>query len=118
MPNWRTLVPSRYFKKEDFEEATTLTLKEIRLEDVSLEEEPEKLRPVAYFEEEKSGLVLNNVNMESMEEITGETDYERWAGIRFELYVDPRVTFAGKKVGGIRVRKPSAPSDPLGGALG
>ena len=38
-------------------------------------------------------------------DMTGQDDPEEWIGPAVELYCDPEVNYAGKRVGGIRLRK-------------
>jgi hypothetical protein len=59
-------------------------------------------------------LILNNANWLTMEDAYGD-DSDMWRGKPVEVYVDAGVMFAGKRVGGIRLRAPSGPS---GGANG
>ena len=51
-------------------------------------------------------MVLNSTNGEAIAEIAGGDTEEEWAGTQIILYHDPNVSFAGKRVGGIRVRAP------------
>jgi hypothetical protein len=46
-------------------------------------------------------------NADALEEITDTGDYEKWADTPVQLWVDPDVTYGGKKIGGIRIRKPA-----------
>jgi hypothetical protein len=39
--------------------------------------------------------------------MTGHEDPEEWIGETVELYVDEGVAYAGKRVGGVRLRKPT-----------
>lgn len=53
-----------------------------------------------------------NIVWNQIEAVTGQNDTDRWIGHRIELYVDPNVTFKGKTVKAIRIRKPQAPPPP------
>jgi hypothetical protein len=53
-------------------------------------------------------LVLNQANGDALFEMTGHDDPAKWIGRRIEVYHDPSVTYAGKRIGGIRLRKPAA----------
>src|SRR5262249_37345588 len=70
-------------------------------------------RLVAYFEGLSKGLVLNMANCKTLEEITGTDDPNEWKDVAVQLIVDPDVTYAGRKTGGIRIRKPTPVSVPV-----
>jgi hypothetical protein len=44
---------------------------------------------------------------DALYDMTGHDDPEEWIGQRVELYVDDNVNYAGKRVGGVRLRKPT-----------
>ena len=50
---------------------------------------------------------MNTANCETLTEITGTDDPNEWKDLALQLYVDPDVTYGGKKIGGIRIRKPA-----------
>ena len=50
------------------------------------------------------GLVTNITNGEILSEIVGSTKTADWHGADVEIYVDPNVSFGGKRTGGIRLR--------------
>lgn len=97
----------------------TVTVKGIR--DHTFEDG--KKQAVLSFEEDDRELGLNITNWDTMEELTGEHDSDNWVGHTIELYVDPKVMFAGKRTPAIRIReatgKPAAggppPKKPAGG---
>jgi hypothetical protein len=53
---------------------------------------------------------MNMSNCDVLFEMTGSDDPEEWIGTRVELYADPDVTYAGKRVGGVRLRDPNKPT--------
>lgn len=69
-----------------------------------------KEQRVIGFKETEQRLGLNATNWDSIAEISGKDDDEQWVGTVIEVYFDKNVSFGGKKIGGIRIRKP-------GGAL-
>jgi len=95
-----------YLKKEDISEPIDTTLLWVKEEKVTAPGKGTQTRLVAYFEGLSKGLVLNTANAETLAELTGTDDYEKWADTFVQLYVDPDVTYGGKKIGGIRIRKP------------
>jgi hypothetical protein len=62
---------------------------------------------VARFAGKSKGLVLNDANLETLEAAFG-ADSSDAVGGQVILFVDPDVRYAGRKVGGIRIRLPAA----------
>ena len=106
MPTVDDLKESKYLTKGDVGNGKLLTIKEWKKEDVSMENQPASMKYVLYFDEEKKGLVLNNTNGKRIQSVAGSADFDDWAGTKVVLYNDPDVEFAGKTVGGIRIRAP------------
>jgi hypothetical protein len=102
-----------YLKKEDLSEPIDTTLLWVKEEKVTAPGKGTNTRLVAYFEGLSKGLVLNTANCETLAELTGTDDYEKWADTTVQLCVDPDVTYGGKKIGGIRIRKPAPVSVPV-----
>lgn len=97
---------ARYLKKEDIPSPVNTSILWIKEEEVTAPGKGTETRLVLYPDGLKKGLVLNTANAETLEQITGTDDYEKWPDIPIQLYVDPDVTFGKKKVGGIRIRRP------------
>jgi hypothetical protein len=97
-----------YLRKEDLSEPVDTTLLWIKEETVTAPGKDTKTRLVAYFDGLSKGLVINTANAEILAELTGTDDYEKWADTPVQLYVDPDVKYGGKKIGGIRIRKPTS----------
>jgi hypothetical protein len=108
MKSYKTHSDSAYLKKEDFPEQETLTINEVRDEEVTAPGKKPKRKLVLSFDGIDKGLVLNQANGDALFEMTGHDDPEQWVGQRVEAYNDPHVTYAGKRIGGIRLRKPAA----------
>lgn len=68
------------------------------------ENEKAKWEVVLNFQETDKPFVLKPTNGQLIHHFTGQGDYERWQGIRIQLHVDPTVSYAGKMVGGVRVK--------------
>jgi hypothetical protein len=98
------LFPSKFLKASDLAgQQLTMRINRMVREEVG----PEKvLKPVVYFDHEEKGLVLNQTNFDSIEEITGERDSDNWTG--FEIMLVPRrAQYQGKLVDAIRIEKPA-----------
>ena len=61
---------------------------------------------VLYFSDHKQNLALNGINFDSVEDISGEDDTDRWPGTRIEIY-RTMTEVSGKPTPCIRVRAPS-----------
>ncbi len=94
----------RFLKKLDLSEALSLTIREVREEDVALEGAPEKLRFVLYFEEIEKSLILKWNIAKAVEAITDSRDMDSWAGHKIIVYHDPDVLYEGQAVGGLRIK--------------
>ena len=97
---------AKYLKKEDIPSPVDTSILWIKEEEVTTPGKGTETRLVLYFDGLKKGLVLNMTNFQKLEELTGTDDCEKWVDIPVQLYVDPDVTYGGKKTGGIRIRKP------------
>jgi len=103
---------SNYLTKEDCEPAIKVTVTRCTSEDVSMANEPARMKYVLYFRECAKGMVLNLTNFQRIVTLSGRDDTDDWAGVQITLFNDPTVDFGGKLVGGIRVWVPQfAPPD-------
>jgi hypothetical protein len=106
--SFRAYGPSQYLKKEDLPDPVDTELLWVREEKVTTPGKGTNSRLVAYFEGLSKGLVVNTANGETLLEITGTEDPNEWKDVAVQLYVDPDVKYGGKKIGGIRIRKPGS----------
>jgi hypothetical protein len=95
---------AQYLKKEDLSDPVDTELLWVKEEKVTAPGKGTTTRLVAHFEGLSKGLVLNTANCETLLEITGTDDPNEWKDVAVQLYVDPDVTYGGKKIGGIRIR--------------
>jgi len=96
----------KHLAKEDLEgKEVTVTIKNAKEEMIGNEEEGREQKVVVYFEEFEKGLVLNVTNFNAIKDACdGSDDDDDWAGVKGTLYVDQNITYAGKRVGGLRLR--------------
>jgi hypothetical protein len=107
MPNINEMKKSSFLKKEDCGATGILvTIKEVAQENVAKEGAPEEMKWCCFFSECEKPLVLNSTNIQLIAAITGKQTTEEWTGCKVVLYNDPTVSYAGKIMGGIRVRAP------------
>ncbi len=103
----------KFLKKEDIGRGVLATVKTIVKRDVSAEgSEEQEQKWCLIFHELQKPLVLNQTNIQLCEEVFASDDTDRWIGKAIVLYTDPNVMYAGKRVGGIRVRKPKPGAAP------
>jgi hypothetical protein len=97
--------PSRWLKAADLSpDGEQVTIRKVTMEEIG--EEREK-KPIMSFDDHDKELVVNVTNWDSIEELTGEHDSDKWTGHVIKL-VRVRVPFGGKNVEAIRVE----PADP------
>ena len=97
--------PSKYLSKDDVMPPIVAVIKTVVME--TLDAEAGETKPVMYFQDAVPPLVVNTTNWMSVEDMYG-PESDDWAGHSIELYQEPNVTYGGKRVGGIRIRKPAA----------
>jgi hypothetical protein len=94
------LFPSRFISAETLgDKRPAVTIKRVTLEQVD-DDGPQ--RPVIYFENKDSGLVLNKTNGAVLGDLFGQ-DTNAWLGQRVQLYVET-VQFKGAPTKGVRLR--------------
>jgi len=108
MPKIHEMLEKKFLKKEDVGTALLVTIKDVTQENVARQgAEPEMKWCLTFYETEKP-LVLNSTNIQLLHNIFGSDDTDTWLRQRVVLYTDPNVSYQGKVVGGVRVRKPKA----------
>lgn len=104
------MTSSKYLKQDDIGEGKLVTIAGFKRENVAQEGETPENKWTMTFEELEKPLVLNATNLQLCERACGSDETDDWIGQKIVLYVDPNVSFGGKIVGGIRVRKPKSPA--------
>ena len=96
--------PSKYLKKEDLTSGPiTATIRHVEMGEVGTEDNKDT-KPIMFFREEDiKPMVINSGNWDTCAEMFGD-ESDNWARHQIEIYVDPNVKYAGKKVGGLRLR--------------
>lgn len=106
MPKTSEMRESKFMKKEDVGAGSLMTVEGCSPHNVAKEGAPPENKWCLTFEESDKPLVLNSTNIQLCERIFGSDDTDEWIGKKIVLYTDPNVSYAGKIVGGIRVRAP------------
>ncbi|MDA9982490.1 hypothetical protein N9H39_07085 [Gammaproteobacteria bacterium] len=111
--NVNNLGNTRFLKKEDCGDGIDITMDNLTEEDISGEGEPPKKKWILRFKEaDVKPLVLNVKNAKTIARMFNDETGKSWPGKRIQAFHDPDVDFAGKVIGGIRVRKPATASTP------
>ena len=117
MPKTSEMRESKFLKKEDVGAGVLYTVATCVKHNVAMADQPEEVRWCLTFLEAAKPLVLNATNIQLCELIFKSDDTDHWVGHQLVLYTDPNVSYAGKLVGGIRVRaprvKPAVPKPAL-----
>ena len=107
MKSYRTYGDGAFLRKDDVTPPQVWTITDVREQTVTAPGKEPKDKVVLFFDGTPKGLVLNMANGDALYDMTGHDDPEEWIGERVELYVDDNVNYAGKRVGGVRLRKPT-----------
>jgi hypothetical protein len=112
MPKTSEMRTSKYLRKEDVGNGALLTVKAVTKENVAMESEPSDEKWCLCFRETTKPLVLNSTNIQLCEQIFDSDDTDDWTGKQIVAYTDPNISFGGKLIGGIRLRKPRVKTAP------
>jgi hypothetical protein len=99
--------PSKFLKAADIGEGGRI----LTVSSVAVEEVGDDQKPVARFNGEKKGLVLNRTNWDRLAHSAGSDESSDWTGLKVELYCEI-VSFGGKSAPAIRVRAARAARAP------
>jgi hypothetical protein len=113
MPKISEMRESKFLKKEDVGAGALLTITGCDQHNVAKEGAGEELKWCLLFAEVEKPLVLNSTNIQLCARICGSEDTDDWTGKKIVLYTDPNVSYAGKIIGGIRVRAPKVVKAPV-----
>lgn len=101
------MTESKYLKQEDVgEEGKLVTIESLKRTNVAREDDEPEFKYTMLFRENLKPLVLNATNIKLCARACGSDDTDDWIGKKVVLYADPNVSYAGKLVGGIRIRAP------------
>lgn len=98
---------SKFLKKEDVGRAgVVLTISKLNQVDVAKQGEEAEMQYALHFEEVEKPLILKPTNAQLIGAILGIEETDNWPGHQICVYEDPSIMYAGKMVGGIRVKDP------------
>lgn len=103
--SWRAFFKGSYLGYYDLTEDVTLTIKEMRYEDVKGPGGRSDAKLVAYWtNDDFLPMPINTTNAKTITDLYGTNQPAQWVGKSVTLYADSSVKFAGEAVGGIRIR--------------
>jgi len=106
MPKIHEMLESKFLKKEDVGNGVMWTITGCVQKNVAKEGADPEHKWVLTFAESEKPLVLNSTNIQLCQAIFASDDTDDWLHKAIVLYTDPTVSYQGKVIGGIRVRKP------------
>jgi hypothetical protein len=115
------MLDSKYIKRGDLDEfdgERVVTIVKIGRGNIARDDEEPDMKWMIRFKEFSKPMVLNTTNIQLIAQATGSDDTDDWIGKEVILYDDPNVSFGGKLVGGLRVKRvpksKAAPAKPVG----
>ena len=113
MPKLSEMRESKFLKKEEVDPAVLVTINGIEKHNVAMEGADPEYKWCMTFKELDKPLVMNMTNLQMTSMICGSEDTDDWMGHKIVLYNDPNVSFGGKIMGGVRIRKPKQQPAPI-----
>jgi hypothetical protein len=111
------MLPSRFLKQDEVPQPVLVTISNITQE--IMDKDSGETKWAMHFEEFEKPLALNSTNIQISAMACGSDNTDDWLGKKIVLYTDPNVSFAGKIVGGLRLRaaknQPKPAPKPVGG---
>lgn len=108
MGTWKDAFPGNWLKAEDLKGHRIA----VRITKLGMEDIADEQKLVIRFDGKEKGLVCNKTNAQSIADIVGSDDIDKWLGQTVILF--PTVTdFQGRRVACIRVDPPGAGTKPL-----
>ena len=110
------LMADEFFKKRflgqaDFsEEPEDFEVTDIQKMNVARDDQPPEFKPAMFISGHDRPLPLNKTNCDTMWIALGKR-LKDWIGHRVSIWVDPTVSFAGERKGGVRLRVVSKPAN-------
>ena len=95
---------SAYLKVVDIKKPQVVTFSTAEAKEFRRDNEDPETKLVLYFEELEQGVVAGKVVLQSLTDLFGDDDTDKWVGKKATLYVDAAVMMGSKRVGGLRFR--------------
>lgn len=105
------MIESKYLKQSDFPDPLIVTVGKVGKINIAKEGDAPEHKWAVRFKEFQKPMLLNSTNIKLLEMACGSDDTDDWAGKEIVVYNDEGVSFGGKIVGGLRIRRQeSAPT--------
>jgi len=104
---------SRFLTKEDCGDGIVVTIDNTVEDNVATPDQPAEMKFTLGFEEDVKAMVLNSTNAQLIAKFLGSEETDDWQGKKVLLYHEENVSFGGKIVGGIRVRRYEEPVEAV-----
>jgi len=105
MANINDMLESKYLKQSDVPDDAFVTIQKIGKKNIAKEDEAPDVKWLCQFNEYNKPLILNTTNIQLLAKACESEDTDDWIGKEVILYADPNVSYGGKLVGGLRIRK-------------
>jgi|694.fasta_scaffold97572_3 hypothetical protein len=115
MTHWKAFCSPDKLGAWDFEtpeSEMTLTIKDVKPEEVIDPSKKKRFKPIIYWHENVKPMVCNSTNARTIAKIFGSHRHENWIDKKITLYVDPKVNSPQGVVEGIRVKYVTQQSKP------
>ena len=96
------MLPSRFLKQSDVPAPVLVTVSNLTNE--VMDKDSGETKWALHFEEFDKPLAMNSTNIQVAAMAFGTDETDEWLGRKVVLFCDPNVSFAGKIVGGLRLR--------------
>ena len=98
------MLESKYLKQTDVDDAAIGTITNVVRANIGREDGPPEYKWLISFKEFEKPMVLNRTNIEAMFDACDAVDTDECIGHKLVVYVDPNISYQGKRVGGLRLR--------------
>lgn len=103
-----TMLESKYLKQSDVDQDYIVTIAGLEHVNVAAQDaDKDEFKWVIRFEEFDKPMVLNSTNIQLLAKACGSDETDDWVGKQVIVYSDPNVSYGGKLVGGLRIKKHS-----------
>lgn len=100
------MLESKYLKQSDVDQDYIVTIRSVEQANVAAKDaEADEWKWTVKFAEFDKPMVLNSTNIQLLAKACESDDTDDWIGKQVIVYTDPNVSYGGKLVGGLRVKK-------------
>lgn len=110
------MFPSNYLGQDDVMSPFVTTIIKITRDELK-NDNGNEVKTVLHFANIEKAFICNKTNAFTLVDAYGD-DSDHWIGKAVEVYVDPNVTYGGKRVGGVRLRIPTGGRLPAQSSVG